>query len=78
MPPQTLLLILNAFQIAIQGAPQVIELVAGAKDYFATLLKGGQISKDVQDALSRRVDSISELAKLGLGSEFQVRPDPKP
>lgn len=77
MNPASILLILKGLQIAINAAPQVVDIINGAKQIFTGLFTSGKITKEQQDALHGTVDSICAMAKAGLlPPEFQVEPDP--
>ncbi len=75
--PATILLILQAFEAAINAAPKVAELVIKAKDFITNLFSAGLISKEVQDAMHLRVDSRAAMALAGIIEEgWSVDPDP--
>lgn len=78
MPP-AIPLILAGIQAALAIAPQVEEVVLGAKQLIAGLFKAGVISKDQQDALHAWVDAQAALARLGIvPPAWTVEPDPAP
>lgn len=69
---------LGAFQLAIQEAPHVAELIQKAKDYFSALFGAGLITAAEQDALHARIDTIAEYARKGqIPPGWEVEPDPE-
>ena len=80
MPAFLLLLpqIIQGIQVAINAAPQVVEIVESAKNLINGFFAGKLITKEQQDALHAHIDSISAMAKSGIvPPAWQVRPDPQ-
>ncbi len=70
-------LILKGLLMAISAAPQIIELVAKAKEFFSVLFASGLITRAQQDALFLRIDAHTALVNSGIVEpEFVVEPDP--
>lgn len=79
MNAATIQLALQFFQMAISAAPQVVELVTQAKNYFSAMFTAKLITAEQQNLLHAHIDSISAMAKAGLfPSHWQVEPDPTP
>jgi hypothetical protein len=78
MPSKTILLIVQGFQAAIAAAPQAIELVKQAKEFFTTLFSKGLITKETQDRVHARMDEwVACLTSGTVPPEFTVEPDPQ-
>lgn len=76
--PAVALLVLNGLTAALTAAPQVMELVQKAKDFFTSMAGNGLITDAQQDALHARVDAIVEAAQNGqLPPAWSVEPDPQ-
>jgi hypothetical protein len=78
MPP-AIPLILAGIQAAIAIAPEVEQVIAGAKQLIVGLFSKGLITKEQQDTLHAWVDSQAAMAQAGLvPASWQVDPDPAP
>lgn len=76
MPP-ALPPILAGIQAAIAIAPEVEQVIAGAKQLIAGLFIKGLISKEQQDVLHAWVDNQAGLSRLGIvPPSWQVEADP--
>ena len=78
MNPATILLIVQAFQAAIAAAPQAIEIVNQAKEFFVTLFSRGLITKEQQDRVHANIQAWFDCLNSGITPpEFTVEPDPQ-
>lgn len=72
-------LILQGILAAVQAAPQVAELIKGAKDFITSLTTAKIITADQQNLLHAWVDNQSALAASGIvPPSWKVEPDPAP
>ncbi len=77
MDPATILLIVQAIRMAIEAAPQVVEIAIKGKEFIASLFQGGLISQAQQDAIHAHVDAICKAALAGEElPEWTVEADP--
>lgn len=77
MPPVAII-VLNGLTAALTAAPAVTALVEKAKEFFTAMTSEGLITKEQQDALHARVDSIVDAALNNqLPPHWLVEPDPQ-
>jgi hypothetical protein len=76
--PQIVLTIIELIRAAISAAPQVIEVVQGARATIDALFTGKIITVEQQDKLHQHVNDLLDAALTGeTPPEFNVEPDPE-
>lgn len=70
-------LIIQAILAGLAAAPQVIEAAAHARALITAMFTAKMITKEMQDALFKRVEADLALFAAGVPVHWTVEPDPE-